>query len=122
MVSTTIEQNQSFTPTTSDSKQSRLRHIKIGVPQGSVLAPLVFNIYTYDLPSMIFIAYADDLALLHSNENWKDLEGTLSHDMTLITLSTYLQTWRLKLSHTKTVMAGFHLNIQEAKCKLSLQQ
>ena len=46
-------------------------------------------------------AYADDLALLHSSGNWKDLEATLSQDMS--TLSAYLQTWRLKLSHTKTV-------------------
>ena len=52
---------------------------------------------------MIFrkFAYADDLALLHSSGNWKDLEGTLSQDMS--TLSLHLQTWRLKLSHTKTV-------------------
>ena len=66
--------NRSFTLTTGDSKQSRLRHLKNGVPQGSVLAPLLFNIYTYDLPFMISekFAYADDLALLHSSENWKD--------------------------------------------------
>ena len=86
------------TLTTGDSKQSRLRRLKNGVPQGSVLAPLLFNIYTYDLPSTISrkFAYADDLALLHSSGNWKDLEGTLSQDMS--TLSAYLQTWRLKLS------------------------
>ena len=63
-------------------------------------------------------AYADDLALLHSSENWKDLEGTLSQDMS--TLSVYLKTWRLKLSHTKTVTAGFHLNNQEAKRELKV--
>ena len=72
-----LVRNRSFTLTTSDSKQSRLRRLKNGVPQGSVLAPLLFNIYTYDLPSMISrkFAYADDLALLHSSGNWKDLEG-----------------------------------------------
>ena len=58
-------------------------------------------------------AYADDLALLHSSGNWKDLEETLSQDMS--TLSGYLQTWRLKLSHTKTMTAVFHLNNREAK-------
>ena len=63
-------------------------------------------------------AYADDLALLHSSGNCKDLEGTLSQDMT--TLSAYLQTWRLKLSHTKMVMAAFHLNNQEAKHELKV--
>ena len=85
-----LVRNRSFTLTTSDSKQSRLRRLKNGVPQESVLAPLLFNIYTYDLPSMISrkFAYADDLALLHSSGNWKDLEGTLSQDMS--TLSAYL--------------------------------
>ena len=41
------------------------------------MVPLLFNIYTYDLPSMISrkFAYADDLALLHSSGEWKDLEG-----------------------------------------------
>ena len=90
------------------------------IPSGSVLAPLLFNIYTYDLPSMISrkFAYADDLALLHSSGNWKDLEGTLSQDMS--TLSAYLQTWKLKLSHTKMVTAAFHLNNREAKRELKV--
>ena len=104
-----LVRNRSFTLTTGDSKQSRLRRLKNGVPQGSVLAPLLFNIYTYNLPSMISrkFAYADDLALLHSSGNWKDLEGTLSQDIS--TLSAYLQIWRLKLSHTKTVTAVLSL-------------
>ena len=112
---TELVQNRSFTLTTGDSKQSRLRRLENGVPQGSVLAPLLFNIYTYDLPFMISrkFAYADDLALLHSFGNWKDLEGASSQDMS--TLPLYLQTWRLKLSHIKTVTATFHLNNREPK-------
>ena len=98
-----LVRNRSFTLTTGDSKQSRLRRLKNSFPPGSVLAPLLFNIYTYNLPFVISrkFAYADDLALLHSSGNWKDLEETLSQDMS--TLSAYLQTWRLKLSYTKTV-------------------
>ena len=63
--------NRTFTLTTGDSKQSRLRRLKNGVRQGSVLASILFNIYTYDLPSMISrkFAYADDLTLLHSSRN-----------------------------------------------------
>ena len=115
-----LVRNRSFTFTTSDSKQSRLRRLKNGVPQGSVLAPLLFNIYTYNHPSMISrkFVYADDLALPHFSGNWKDLEETLSQDMS--TLSAYLQTWRLKLSHTKTVTAAFHLNNREAKRELKV--
>ena len=36
------------------------------------------------------------------------------------TLSAYLQTWRLKLSHIKTVTAAFHLNNREAKRELKV--
>ena len=119
-VITELVRNRSFTFATGDSKQSRLRRLKNGLPQGSVLAPLLFNFYTYYLPSMISrkFAYADDLALLHSSGNWKDLEGTLSQDIS--TLSGYLQTWSLKLSHTKTATAAFHLNNREAKRELKV--
>ena len=112
--------NRSFTLTTGDSKPSRLRRLRNGVPQGSVLAPLLFNIYTYHIPSITSkkFAYADDLAILYTSGEWKELERTLSQDMT--TLSEYLQTWRLKLSHTKTVTAAFHLHNREAKRELKV--
>ena len=38
----------------------------------------------------------------------------------MTTLSNYLQTWRLKLSHSKTVTAAFHLNNREAKRELKI--
>ena len=56
--------------------------------------------------------------MFHSFGNWKDLEGSLSQDMS--TLSAYLQTWKFKLSHTKTVTAAFPLNNREAKRKLNV--
>ena len=36
----------------------------------------------------------------------------------MTTLSEYLQTWRLKLSHSKTVRTAFHLNNRNAKREL----
>ena len=42
--------NQSFTLNTSDGQCSRLRRLKNGVAQGSVLAPMLFNIYIHNLP------------------------------------------------------------------------
>ena len=38
----------------------------------------------------------------------------------MFTHSAYLQTWRLKLSRTKTVTAAFHLNNREAKRELKV--
>ena len=113
-----LVRNQNITLTNVESKQSRLRRLKTGVPRGSVLLPVLFNVYTYDLPFMISrkFAYADDLASLHSSGKWKYLDGTLSQNMLVI--SAYLQTWRLKLSHTKTMTAAFHLNNRDAKREL----
>jgi len=75
--------NRSFTLTTGNNKRSRLRHLKNGFPQGSVLTPLLFNICTSDLPITLSkkSAYADDLAIMHVYEGWQAVEGVLSKDM-----------------------------------------
>ena len=116
-----LAQNRSFTLTTGNGKQSRLRSQKNGVPQGSVLAHLLFNIYVSDLPptpSSNF-AYADDLALVHIAGDWRTLEKTLRQDLS--TLQTYFQQCRLKLNETKTVSSLFYLTNREAKCELSVE-
>ena len=122
MVSLIMElvRNRSFTLTTGNGPQSRLRRLRNGVPQGSVLAPLLFNIYTHDLPATIAkkFAYADDLAILHSARDWQTLERILTQDTA--TLSSYLQKWKLKLSITKTVTAAFHLYNREARRELKI--
>ena len=87
--------NRSFALTTDDSKPSGLRRLKNDLPQESVLTPLLFNIYIYNLSSITSkkYAYADDLAILYSSGHWKVLERTLSEHMT--TRLAYLQTWQL---------------------------
>jgi len=102
--------------------RSRLRCLKNGVPQGSVLARLLFNIYISG-PLNTFsgkYTYADDLAILHADGDWQAVEGALSND--IATVGEYLQTWKLNLSITKTVSAAFHLNNKEAKRESQPQQ
>ena len=59
-----------------------------GVPQGSILGPLLFVIYVNDLPRSINkfaspVIYADDTSVLVSAKNLKDLQtkidSTLRH-------------------------------------------
>jgi len=68
---------------------------------GSVLAPLLFNIYTSDLPTTVSrkYAYADDLAIMHADGDWQEVEGVLSNNMA--TTDEYLQTLEGKAQHYK---------------------
>jgi len=112
--------NRSFTLTTGNGQRNRLRRLKNGVPQGSFLAPLLFNIYICDPPTTISrkYAYADDLAIMHADGDWQAVEGTLIKDTA--TLGEYLQNWKINLSTTKKVSAVFHLNNKEAKRELKV--
>jgi len=56
---------------------------------------------------------------MHADGDWQAVEGVLTKDMP--TVGEFLQTWRLKLSFTKTVCAVFHLKNKEAKRELKVK-
>ena len=103
------------------ASRSKTRKIKNGVPQGSVLAPTLFNVYLSDMPRTEShkLGYADDWALTHQSKDWKDLEDVLSRHT--VTLKNYFERWYLRMNTTKTVSSGFHLDNRQANRKLEVK-
>ena len=91
-----------------DSK-SQTKSISIGVPQGSILGPLLFLIYINDLPrvSRVFsmLMYADDTTL-YCNINNANSDIILNNE--LCKISDWLSSNKLSLNVKKTKYMVFH--------------
>jgi retron-type reverse transcriptase len=68
-----------------DNKQSSGKPMNIGVPQGSILRPLLFIIYVNELPNCItscdISMYADDTVIYFSSKSVKNIEGKLNEGL-----------------------------------------
>ena len=63
---------------------STLEDIDFGVPQGSILGPLLFLIFINDLPNVTIFCiklYVDDTFLCAQNENVKALEAEVNYEL-----------------------------------------
>jgi hypothetical protein len=88
---------------------SKFRPLRRGVPQGSILGPLLFLIYINDLPTNVqhpMILFADDSTVLIKSESLlsynKDINNTLKN------IIDWLQINRLKMNIEKTQIMQFH--------------
>ena len=83
-----------------NGENSELRGLSCGVPQGSVLGPLLFLIYIIDLPNISnkleFNLFADDTIIYYENESLVKLEKTVNKE--LKNLFLWLSVNRLELN------------------------
>lgn len=87
---------------------SKSHLVLAGVPQGSVISPFLFQIFTSDIKfpsdSEIFL-YADDTAVCCAAKNPTKIINTLNACSTQ--LLTYFQTWKIQLNSNKTQATYF---------------
>merc|ERR1712168_546165 len=89
-----------------------VKEVTCGVPQGSVLGPLLFLLYINDLPNISnklqFFLFADDTNIYYESDDLKSMEKTINAELKKLSLWLNLNRLALNISKTNFVIFRFH--------------
>lgn len=101
---------------------SRVLTMPCGVPQGSVLGPLLFILYSNDIPNSLkhckSIIFADDTTLYLSSPSQDDLYHQMNNDLS--SLHDWFKANKLSLNASKTKYMAFNMKLVHPFLDLSI--
>lgn len=96
------------------------KSVSAGVPQGSVLGPLLFTIFMYDIPMhphTKMAMFADDTSIRASSTNAKAATRWIQEHINL--LENYFKKWKVKVNPGKCEAIQFSKRVQEFNPQIS---
>lgn len=79
--------------------------VSAGVPQGSLLGPVLYNIFVTDIPQppegILLLAYADDILIASTGARARNVNRNMNNYLNV--LNDYFVKWGLRLNMDKTV-------------------
>ena len=99
--------------------------IKCGVPQGSILGPLLFLINVNDMSGVVnnkLLLYADDSAILVADKHTSNIEKLLKKELEMVSDWLIDNKLSLHLGKTESILFGSKIKLKAVKLKYLMQR